>query len=609
MMANLERDCPPVALPPPAPGQRLIQPIRLGGGLFNQLWTLQGLIAYAKGMNQSLIMPTFDSTLHPRAMGVLQTPTNMPEPLPFARLFSYDCLASALLEHGVIAYEHSPPGAKLLKRTPPSEPLLKRYQRYLGQRLRGEVAANPLEDVVYRNLRPSLRLQEEVRRWLASSGAERGGGYGCLHARVENDMRRWWYHVGKVRPLSLAQILELMGGVDAIRRTPKLFVAVGVDIRPSDEQLLLSQRTPWSSTMLRRRAAGDTSGGLISVGAGRSQLTYIEAAAVDALICRRASWFVGWTSSSFTATVARLRHLDHPTDRYYAYCSAPTLRGNGSLAVAPPADLIRLHTCRPNKHRGSDGFGAADAESTTSTDAPPLPTVFADAGGARTTLVAEQPLHPAASPPEGEASEDVTGDELRTAALAQMLEIAATREETRIAKLFARFRCRHVYLDVGTNVGVQIRKLYEPHKYPKAAATHGVFTRYFGPHGAARCGVCAIGVEPNPHHRTKLANLQRRYRAAGAGVLVLHAAASDADGIARLSLGHATKKDAWEDLGASASEAWTGLRKAGNPKELTVPVRAPEDYHTVHELPTACVHSSSHCGMCVQIVCAPGPRD
>ena len=28
--------------------------------------------------------------------------------------------------------------------------------------------------------------------------------------------------------------------------------------------------------------------------------------------------------------------------------------------------------------------------------------------------------------------------------------------------------CWHVYLDVGTNIGVQIRKLFEPERYPGA---------------------------------------------------------------------------------------------------------------------------------------------
>ena len=32
-------------------------------------------------------------------------------------------------------------------------------------------------------------------------------------------------------------------------------------------------------------------------------------------------------------------------------------------------------------------------------------------------------------------------------------------DEQRVSKLFQTYRCEHVYLDVGTNIGVQIRKV------------------------------------------------------------------------------------------------------------------------------------------------------
>ena len=39
--------------------------------------------------------------------------------------------------------------------------------------------------------------------------------------------------------------------------------------------------------------------------------------------------------------------------------------------------------------------------------------------------------------------------------------------------------CQYVFLDLGTNFGVQIRKLYEPHLYPRAEVIQ-VFQKYFG---------------------------------------------------------------------------------------------------------------------------------
>ena len=121
----------------------------------------------------------------------------------------------------------------------------------------------------------------------------------------------------------------------------------------------------------------------------------------------------------------------------------------------------------------------------------------------------------------------------------------------RLDKLFSRFHCQHVYLDVGSNIGVQVRKLFEPQKYldtpdrdyrhvRRGAAgmkvhlvrTLRVWDEHFGP--APRCNVCAIGLEPNPSHRARLQQVQQRLRAAGAGVLFFEAAASDRAGEAVL---------------------------------------------------------------------------
>lgn len=59
------------------------------------------------------------------------------------------------------------------------------------------------------------------------------------------------------------------------------------------------------------------------------------------------------------------------------------------------------------------------------------------------------------------------------------------------------------YLDVGTNVGVQIRKLFEPQLYPGAAILRH-FDEAFGTSRASLQGLCAIGFEPNPLHTPAL---------------------------------------------------------------------------------------------------------
>ena len=115
-----------------------------------------------------------------------------------------------------------------------------------------------------------------------------------------------------------------------------------------------------------------------------------------------------------------------------------------------------------------------------------------------------------------------------------------------IGELIVTHSCEAVYLDIGSNIGVQIRKLYEPQKYP-GAPVHSLFAETFA--STDRCRVCAIGVEPNPRHRNRLWQLQTRLSAAGAGVLILEAAAGNADGA--LTLHYGARKSSFEDAGAS----------------------------------------------------------
>ena len=64
-----------------------------------------------------------------------------------------------------------------------------------------------------------------------------------------------------------------------------------------------------------------------------------------------------------------------------------------------------------------------------------------------------------------------------------------TDANSAIDALFKGSGCDSVYLDVGTNIGVQLRKLYEPHKYPGAPVLR-IFDEVFG--DANRCSVCSV---------------------------------------------------------------------------------------------------------------------
>ena len=71
-----------------------------------------------------------------------------------------------------------------------------------------------------------------------------------------------------------------------------------------------------------------------------------------------------------------------------------------------------------------------------------------------------------------------------------------------------------MYLDVGTNTGVQIRKLYEPKDYPNAKI-HKVFDEYFQRKMDSLSDslpyICAIGFEPNPNFEKFLEGLLLNY--------------------------------------------------------------------------------------------------
>eukprot|EP01035_Chromulina_nebulosa_P032662 gene32662-43651_t len=73
-------------------------------------------------------------------------------------------------------------------------------------------------------------------------------------------------------------------------------------------------------------------------------------------------------------------------------------------------------------------------------------------------------------------------------------------------------RCKHMYLDFGTNVGIQIRKLYEPSLFPGAKALK-FFNETFGTTDTK--SICAVGFEPNEIHSTRLEEIEKSYREVG----------------------------------------------------------------------------------------------
>ena len=88
-------------------------------------------------------------------------------------------------------------------------------------------------------------------------------------------------------------------------------------------------------------------------------------------------------------------------------------------------------------------------------------------------------------------------------------------------------------------------RLFEPDRFGCASGTcrndsngqvsaiQPIFDQYFGATAAERRRVCAIGWEPNPHHRARLTGLAGRYNALGWRTTFMQSAASVKDGEVR----------------------------------------------------------------------------
>lgn len=79
--------------------------------------------------------------------------------------------------------------------------------------------------------------------------------------------------------------------------------------------------------------------------------------------------------------------------------------------------------------------------------------------------------------------------------------------------------CQKVFLDLGSHIGVNVRKFYEPKRYPGAKLVR-YFDESIGSPGwrrvqANKTGVCVLGFEPNPKHSPRLQRLEEAYVAQG----------------------------------------------------------------------------------------------
>ena len=93
--------------------------------------------------------------------------------------------------------------------------------------------------------------------------------------------------------------------------------------------------------------------------------------------------------------------------------------------------------------------------------------------------------------------------------------------------------CLHVFLDIGSNVGIQLMHLYEPSSVSSVKShLQPAFNKLFGKDQSDRANVCAFAIEPNAHHSSRLQSLRDRYTTEfGARIsLLTETAAGNKDG-------------------------------------------------------------------------------
>jgi hypothetical protein len=127
--------------------------------------------------------------------------------------------------------------------------------------------------------------------------------------------------------------------------------------------------------------------------------------------------------------------------------------------------------------------------------------------------------------------------------------------------------CEHVYLDFGTNIGIQIRKLFEPSKYPKAKINPFFRTTF-------KCGenchnVCAFGFEPNPKWTSRLKEIDTAYNAVDFHTVIFtETAISNMTG--NITFFHDYTAEAKHHEWGSSTIPWQSTMKSGDAKYVTV---------------------------------------
>eukprot|EP00483_Globobulimina_turgida_P013160 UN13184 len=113
--------------------------------------------------------------------------------------------------------------------------------------------------------------------------------------------------------------------------------------------------------------------------------------------------------------------------------------------------------------------------------------------------------------------------------------------------------CDNIYIDLGSNIGVQTRKLFEPNKYSKyKSPILDYFNKTFGSIDERRTKTCSFGFEANPIHEHRLQTISKCYTKKGWNTQFWTKAVFDSDN--HIIPIYSKKNSSFEDWGAGITQ-------------------------------------------------------
>ena len=322
-------------------------------GLVNNLMALFGYVELARKKNMALLLPNFTTHV---AGGATMRFTDLFQPEPFQR-----ALAQINITVGEYNYHQIVASNGTIRVWPVNRAtggrltgwFVYKYGRTCSRaeickKALGEIHTlerSQIEAAVLRGLVANDNIRRRV-HFVKDGFQGKNMSYGCLHARIEDDMAKAWGFNRAGPPPRLQRYITGIERNAKLRAIQSIFVAVGVAIREEDK-IQLSRKTTWGARFYLSRGkthhVGAKNATLVDVERKKSQeASYTAAALVDLLVCREADWFVGWPGSTFSRLLGVFAWVDRGSAWHYACPSSVDL----FHTTSPSMDWKDHNACR-----------------------------------------------------------------------------------------------------------------------------------------------------------------------------------------------------------------------------------------------------------------------